>query len=413
MEGKINKIETQNKNPINRVLFIITQEEFGGAQKFLYELTTRLSRENYEILVAVGENKKGEFMKSLAQNNIDVKTLRFLKRRVNPILDFLAVIELMKIINKYKPNYLHLNSSKAGILGSISGFMIKNLRFKKFKKLKVIYRIGGWSFNDPWPLWKKKLFIAVEKITARFKDIIVVNNKSDYEQAIKLKIKPRKEIKLIYNGIDALKTEFLNKDEARLKLFKNLSKNHDKIFQADFIVGTVANFYPTKGLEYLVEAVNILKSNLNIKNCKFLIIGDGERKTELESKIASYKLEKDLILVGQIPEADKYMRAFDFFVLPSVKEGLPWVILQAMAAKLPIISTRVGGVPEIIEDGKNGILVEPKEPLEMAKAIKYILENERARQEFGIEAHQTVLFKFPIEKMVRETEVLFSDENHY
>lgn len=397
MEPKINQ---------KRVLFVITQSEFGGAQRFLYELTTRLDKEKYEILVASG-GQKSEFLKSLGEKNIKTKKLRFLKREINPIFDCLAIIELVKLINRFKPDYLHLSSSKAGFLGSIAGFKIKLLRPKKFKDLQIIYRIGGWSFNDPWPLWKKKLFVATEKITAQFKDIIVVNNKSDYEQAIRLKIKPKKELKLIYNGIDALKTEFLGKDEARLHLFKNLSKNYGKIFQADFIAGTIANFYSTKGLDYLIEAVNILKSNLNIQNCKFLIIGDGQQKTELESKIRNYKLENDLILTGHIPEAHKYMRAFDFFVLPSVKEGLPWVILQAMTAKLPIIATRVGGLPEIIEDGKNGILVEPKKPLEMAKAIKYILENERARQEFGLEAHQTVLFKFPIEKMVRETEALF------
>lgn len=406
MEPKINP---------KRVLFIITQSEFGGAQRFLYELTTRLNKERYEILVASDSSEKGEFFKSLAQKSIKTKRFKFLKREINPVFDCLGIIELMKLINNFKPDYLHLSSSKAGVLGSIAGFKIKLLRPEKFKNLKIIYRIGGWSFNDPWPSWKKKMFIWIEKFTAKFKDIIVVNNKYDYDQAIKLKIKPKEKLELVHNGIDALKIEFLPKDEARLKLFKNLSRNYGKIFQADFIIGTIANFYPTKGLEYLIDAVKILKFNfgVNLKKIKFLIIGDGQDRPNLESRITNYGLEKEIILLGQMPEAFKYMKAFDVFILPSVKEGFPWVILESMAAKLPVIATSVGAVPEIIENGENGILVEPKNPEELAKAVKYLLENERVRQEFGIQAHQTVLFKFPIEKMVHETEELFSDENHY
>ena len=407
METEINELYNRNKNPKKRVLFVITQEEFGGTQRFLYEFVTRLDRGKYEILVASGSKEKSEFLNSLEQKGLKTKRLRFLKREVNPIFDCLGIMELIRLINDFKPDYLHLNSSKAGFLGSIAGFKIRLLRPGKFRNMKVIYRIGGWTFNDPWPLWKKKLFILAEKTTAKFKDVIVVNNKNDFEQAIKLKIKPKKELKLIHNGIDALKIEFLPREEARLKLFKNLSKKHGKIFQAKFIIGTIANFYPTKGLEYLIDAVKTLIKNYEIENLKLIIIGDGMKKENLKLKIENLKLERDIILTGQIPEAYKLMKAFDIFVLPSVKDGFPWVILEAMAAKLPIIATSVGALPEIIENGKNGILVEPKNPQKLAEAIKYLIENERTRQEMGIQAHQTVLFKFPVEKMVREAEELF------
>ena len=401
MEPKINQ---------KRVLFVITQSEFGGAQRFLYELATRLDKEKYEILVTSSSKGKSEFLNSLEQKGIKTKRLTFLKRKVNPFYDFLALIQLIILINRFKPDFLHLNSSKSGVLGSIAGFMIKSLKFKKFKSLKIIYRIGGWSFNDPGPLWKKKFFILAEKITAGFKDVIVVNNKSDFEQAIRLKIKPKKELKLIYNGIDALKTEFLTKEEAKLNLFKNLSKKYGKIFQTDLVIGIIANFYPTKGLEYLVKAVKFLKFNfgLNLEKIKFLIIGDGEEIKKIESMIKEMKLEKEIVLAGRISEIQKFMKAFDVFVSPSVKEGFPWVILEAMAAKLPIVSTNVGALPEIIENGKNGIIVEPRNPQQLAEAIKYLLENKRIRQEFSLQAHQTVLFNFPIEKMIRETEDLFS-----
>mgnify|MGYP001590393029 CR=1 FL=1 len=398
MEHEINQISPKIKNTKKRVLFIITQSEFGGAQRFLYELTSRLDKEKYEILVASDSGEKSYFLNSLEQKEVKTKQLKFLKREINPIFDCLGIIELMGLINNFKPDYLHLNSSKTGVLGSIAAFKIKALRPKKFKNLKIIYRIGGWSFNDPWPLWKKKIFILAEKITAKFKDVIVVNSKSDFEQAIKLNIKPKKELKLIYNGIDALKIEFLTEDKARQKLLKK---------RFDFIIGTIANFYQTKGLSYFIKAAKILKEKFEKENIKFLIIGDGEERKNIERLIEETGLKNEIILAGQIPEARKFMKAFDIFVLPSVKEGFPWVILEAMAAKVPVISTSVGAVPEIIENGKNGILVEPKNPRQIAEAIRYLMENEHARQEFALRAHQTALFKFPIEKMVRETEMLF------
>lgn len=412
MNTEINYFNLKNQNPKKRVLFVITQSEFGGAQRFLYELTVRLDKEKYEILVASDSKEKSEFLNSLEQKGIKTRRLKFMKREVNPIFDCLGIIELIKLINNFRPDYLHLNSSKAGVLGSIAAFKIRLLRPKRFKNLKIIYRIGGWSFNDPWPFWKKEMFILAEKMTAGFKDVIVVNNQNDFDQANKLKIKPKKELKLIYNGIDALKIDFMTKDEARLKLFQNLSKKDGKIFQTDFIVGTIANFYQTKGLEYLIKAIKILKSNygLDLEKIKFVIIGDGEEHSNLESLIKNYELGKEIILLGQIPEARKFMKAFDVFVLPSVKEGFPWVILEAMAAKLPIIATSVGAMPEIIENGKNGIMVEPKNPKQITEAIKYLMENERIRDELSLQAHQTVLFKFPIEKMVRETEILFEDK---
>ena len=383
---------------MKKILFVITQSEFGGAQRYIYELTSRLDEDRYQILVASDSKKESGFSKSLEQKGIRVAHLKFLKREINPIFDVFGIIELMRLISRFRPDFIHLNSSKAGVLGSIAAFKIRLLRPSKFKKLKIIYRIGGWSFNDPWPNWKKRLFILTEKITAKFKNIIVVNNKHDYDQAVKLKIKPKEKIVLIHNGIDALKMDLLPRDEARRKF---------KISQSEFVIGAIANFYPTKGLEYLIEAAKILKSI--IPDSKFLIqvIGDGQERKSLELRIMNYGLGKNVILLSQIPEAQKYMKAFDIFVLPSVKEGFPWVILDAMAAKVPIIATRVGALPEIIENGENGILVEPKNPQQLAEAIKYLIENERARQEFAFQAHQTAFFKFPIEKMLRETEELF------
>lgn len=376
-------------SPKKRVLFVITQSEFGGAQRFLYNFLSRLDKTKYEIKIAIGDTGNKEFIRSIRDINIPLIELKYLVRNISLIKDMAAVFELRKLIKNFCPDTIFLNSSKAGFVGSLAANCLLHT-----VRPKVIYRIGGWTFNDPWPKWKRWLWIALERLSARWKDFIIVNNRHDLEQANKLKIRPRKNILLVHNGLDIYKTELLPKEEARMKL---------KIFRDQKVIGTIANLYPSKGLKYLIEASEYFKNNDDIV---FIVIGDGQEKGELEEFIEQKGLKKKILLLGQIPEARKLLNTFDIFVLPSVKEGFPWVVIEAMAAKLPVIATRVGAVPEIIENMKNGLIVEPARPEQIAGKIQELLNNDRLRQELGIQAHQTVLFKFELDKMVKKIEEL-------
>ena len=363
-----------------RILFIVTLNEIGGAQRFIDTFTSNLDPQKYEWSVATGD------------------TIKNLKRNPNILNDILAVFEIRKLIKNYKPDVLFLNSSKAGFIGSLAAIFPR-----KLNKLRVIYRIGGWTFNDPWPKWKKWLWVWLEKMSAGCKDIIIVNNKHDYDQAVRLKIKPRDKIALIYNGLDVYKMDFLPRDEARVKLFEKISKHSGKIFQAKYIIGTIANFYPTKGIQYLIQAA---KKFADKEDFAFVVIGDGQERTTYEQQIKELGLQNKFYLVGQLKDAYQYISAFDVFALPSVKEGFPWALIEAMSAKLPVIATSVGAVPEIIENGKNGFIVEPASAEQIAEKIDQLIDDDRLRLEFGIQAHQTVLFKFTLDKMVKQTEEL-------
>ena len=279
-------------------------------------------------------------------------------------------------------------------MGSLVG------RLAKIKK--IIYRIGGWTFNDPHPLLAKSYYRFIEKFSAKWKDIIINNAESDRQQAIRLKIQPREKIITIYNGIDAGKLEFLPEERARKELFKKISNTGPRI-QDTKLVGTVANFYPVKGLEYLIEAADLIKDN----NIKFIIIGEGQERKKLENLIKKYGLENNFFLIGAIPEAYKYLKAFDIFVLSSVKEGFPWTILEAMAAGVPVIATAVGVMPEIIENKINGILVETRNPKQLSEAIKNLAENKGLREKTAENAKKIVIEKFNLKEMVKKYEDLF------
>ena len=388
-------METDSNNSKKKVLFIVTQSEYGGAQRFIFNVALGLDANKYDIVVAFGAtNESGkDFLETeLAKHNIATYRLKYLSRNPNLYKDLRSIFEIRSYIRKNKFNTVFLNSSKAGFCGSIATFFPTRL------KTRVIYRIGGWAFNDPRPKWQKFFIIASEYLSARWKDIIVVNCKKDYDDATRLHIRPREGVKIIYNGLDAFKIPSLERNNARAEIEKKL-KIQDGTFEKKIIIGTQANFYPAKGLNYLVETAQRFANHDNVV---FVIIGEGKLRSELESEIEAKKLRNTVFLTGFIKDAFKYFTAFDIFVLTSLKEGFPWAVLEAMTLKIPVIATGVGAIPEMIEDNKNGFIVEPKRPEQMGHRIEQLIKDYRLRQEFGIQAHQTVLFKFGLDKMINK-----------
>ena len=406
MEAKSNPNEILGISSKKRVLFVITQSELGGAQRFLCELISRLDRNKYEFLVAAGFDGDGEFLGVLRNMGVSTLSLRFLRRKIGLYGDFRGYLEVRGLIGDFKPDTLFLSSSKAGVLGSLANTSLAAKGRATSAAGRVIYRIGGWSFNEPISWLVRRFYILAEKCTARFKDIIIVNNRRDFEQAERLKIRPRQSIELIHNGVDPYKLEIFGKDEAKIKLFEKLPQRQRGFLHAKIVVGTVANFYKTKGLEYFIEAIKLLRAEPAIAHAAFVIIGNGPEKEKLELQIKESGMKNKIFLTGRLPEARKYFAAFDIFVLPSVKEGFPWVLLEAMTAKLPVIATDVGAVPEIIGDGKNGFAIEPRKPELLAQKIKELIGDERLRHELGIQAHQTVVLKFDLNKMIEKVEKL-------
>lgn len=388
-------------NPKNRlkkrILFVVTQSEFGGAQRFLFNLISNLDLAKYEIMLASGSGPDQIFLESAETAGVEIKEIASLVRDMDIFSDIKAVFTLRKLIKNYYPDVLFLSSSKAGFIGSLAAVFPKVI-----PHIKVIYRIGGWTFNDPWPDWKKKFFAWLERISSNWKDLIIVNNSRDLADAKKLGIKPREKIVLVYNGLDVYKLGFLSKDKARSDLAQKIPQDQRHDADSKIIIGTIANFYPAKGLEYLIRAAAIVQER---SNAVFYIIGDGRERKKIEQLIKEFRL-KNFFLLGRIENSYSYLPAFDIFVLPSIKEGFPWSLIEAMSAKIPVIATDVGAVKEIIQDGDNGIVINPKSPEQIYQKITELMKNDGLRQKLGIAGHQTVLLKFSLGSMIKNIEAL-------
>lgn len=332
-----------------KILFLITQSEWGGGQEYVFNLASNLPKDQLEPIVMAGEGNN-ELFKALESQNLPYSKLKWIKRSINPVFDFLGLFELISIFNKEKPDVIHLNSSKIGFLGSLAAKLC-------FSKAKIIYTAHGWVFNEPLSPWLKKIYFLIEKISAPWKNTIICVCESDKQIALINNF--NSQITTVYNSVNPEQLNFFSKDDAR----NNLKLNSD-----DLVIGTIANFYKTKGLNFLIKAADLLKKDF--PNLKTVIIGEGEERNNLESIIKDLKLENNLILTGSIKNAHRLLKAFDLFVLPSVKEGLPYAILKAMAAELPIVATRVGGLPEILPDD---CLVETQNFVSLHDKIKTML----------------------------------------
>ena len=383
-----------------KILFLVTQSEFGGAQRYIFEIARNLDPRKYQILVTAGEGD-GELFRKCQMSNVKCQKLNYLKRVPNPLSIIFAIVEIFNILKEKKPDIFFLSSTTAGLLGSLAAKIYKIQHPNS--QLRTIYRIGGWAFRDPRFSWLNQIIFWSEKLTAPFKDKIIVNSEIDRELAVKYKITPPEKIVKIYNGINPQNLDFLSKEEGHQKILELIpSSSHLK--SEAYLVGTVANFYKTKGLKYLIEAASLLK---NRAETVFIVIGDGKERPELEALIKRNGLENNFFLVGRIPDAYRYLKAFDIFVLPSLKEGFSWIILEAMAAELPIVASKTGALPEMIKDGINGFLVEPKNSQALAEKITWLLTHFQEAKNMGFLARKKVEKEFSLGKMLEETEKIY------
>lgn len=384
-----------------KILYLITQSEWGGAQKYVCDLACFFKNE-HEVLIAAGAPEKSNaFPNELKKHNITFHSIYRLTRAISPWNDFCAIFEIVNLIKKEKPDIVHLNSSKISILGSFSYFIYSLLRKKsKTANCKLIYTAHGWVFTEPLPGWQKLFYFWSERLTAVFKDKIIVLSEKDYNIAInELKI-PKKKIILIYNGLDEKKINFLPRQEARAIISQEHQNNNE------LWVGTIGNLYKTKGFEYLVGAIKILNDQ-NKLNFKLFVVGEGSERKCLENLISEYRLGQKIFLVGERKNAASLLKAFDIYVSSSVKEGFPYSILEAMAAELPIVATRVGGVPEMLINQESGVLIDAKNLGSLANSLSELILNLDIRQTLTLNAKKRVAEKFSLSVMTEKTKTIY------
>ncbi|MEM3828245.1 MAG: glycosyltransferase family 4 protein [Conexivisphaerales archaeon] len=327
----------------------------GGVEKVVYELSKRLVKMGCDILViTLGEN-------CLCYDVDGIKVYRVAGVDLTKLFQMQLSVpkDIKKVLNvakDFSPDIIHAHN--IFFTTSLLAVLIKRV---SHRKLVFSAHLGDVSNLALLGRWKALAAKAYEKFFGKIilssSDAIIAVSHAVRQHVISLGAPPKKVV-VIPNGVD-------------LEEFSS-SFNMQKSIKPEVIF--VGRLIPNKGLEYLVEAAKIL-INSKITKVRFKIVGDGPYRQQLEELVARYGLSPYFEFLGFVPKVSEILRNGGIFVRPSLTEGMPLTILEAMASGLPIIATRVSGTSEIIMHNETGILIEPGNVRQLAEAIKYLVES--------------------------------------
>lgn len=304
---------------MKKILFVITKSNWGGAQRYVFDLATHLPQDQFDVSVALGGD--GPLAQKLQAAGGMIYHTSSLQRDISFGKDFNSFLELYRLFKREQPDVVHLNSSKAGALGALAARLAGVPR--------IVFTAHGWPFAERRSLlWRTMAYLG-SWATALLCHMVICVSKADLARGLRLPLCAHK-MRLVYNGID-LHTQFGTGESIRSAFPAGVS-----------ITGTIGELTANKNQVALIERAR-KDSNLYVA-----IVGEGELRGYLESKIKEYGLSERVKLFGFVL-ASEALKGFDRFALPSLKEGLPYVLLEAKLAGLPIEARPVGGIPEILE----------------------------------------------------------------
>ncbi|MDZ4205702.1 MAG: glycosyltransferase family 4 protein [Patescibacteria group bacterium] len=372
-----------------KILYGITKSNFGGAQRYVFDLATEAKKLGHDVAVALGGTglasaPAGRLEHQLREANVRIIFVKSFMRDISLWRDIYSLFELIKIIRQEKPDVIHLNSSKAGGVGSVAA------RITRVKK--IIFTSHGLAYDEDRGLIAKGLMWLATWATFLFAHHVIVISKDTYERARKLPF-CRNKIHLIYNGISNIATK--SREDARKEL--NVT--------SPLSILAIGELTKNKGYKYLIQAIDDLRQRG--KNIPLYIMGDGEERPALEKLISEKGLIDRVHLLGFVHNGSSYLKAFDIFTLTSVKEGLPYVLLEAAQAELTVIGSDVPGITDIIENGINGILVPPRDSEAILSSLILLQDNSDLRARLGTNLKHSIQENFSFERMVEETLELY------
>lgn len=371
-----------------KVLFVITKSNWGGAQRYVYDLTTNLDRTQFEPVVALGGD--GILVEMLHNAGIRTIALGELKNSTALKSAWAAGREIYQIIKQEQPDVLHLNSSVAGLIGTIAGRLAGTA--------SIIFTAHGWAFNEDRKPVQRLGIKAMHWLTvllshrtiAVSRAIVTQLNWPGAERRMKV-VNPGRSIGVMYE-----------RAEARSKIcgfYPELAAHND-----DPWLVCIAELHPIKRHLVLLEAFRVLIRTQ--PTARLILIGEGSERATLATYIQTHNLEQSVFLTGNITEAARFLKAFDLFVLASKSESYGYVLHEAGLAGVPVIATNVGGIPDIITHKRTGLLIPPDNAIILHDALSYLLTNPTKKAALAA-ALEDDLRGRTVEKMLRQTIALY------
>ena len=383
-----------------KVIHVITRFDKGGSAENTFITVRDLDKARYDVVLVKGASPPGNSgdleieavqanVNTVRRHHVRLICLRHLVRDLQPFSDLATFFSLLRIFRREKPHIVHTHTSKAGILGRWAAW---------FCRVPIIVHTPhGHVFWGYFKSWQTRLFILLERWTAKVTTAIVTLTPQEKEDHIRFRIGPEEKITVIHSGVDLQTFQADRYQPSETKVLLGIPPEMT-------VVGTVGRLTPVKGQEVLIRAASeLIRRGEKI----FLVLlGDGELRRDLEELSLRLDIAEFVRFLGWQPDVARVMAAFDIFCLPSRNEGMGKVLVEAMAMGKPIIASSVGGIPDIVRSGENGILVPVGDAAAWAEAIIRLCRDSEKRRRMG-DAGMQMAPRYNSEEMIKRIDRMY------
>lgn len=373
----------------HNLLYVFDNLEFGGGERVFAQIINRLSDEKYKIVVAC--LPIGAFIEKIKGRKAQIKSID-MRNRFNPGV----ILQLACLMKKENVDIVHSQGARADFFAR----MAAKLAGAPIVVSTVPMPVEGFDVN---PI-RKFIYKTFNRFSECFVDrFMVVSDALEKMMIEKRRIEPQRIVK-IYNGIE---TDEYCISDAEIAHRRSSFRKKSDLGKNVPVIGVIGRLVWQKGFKYFIEAIpDVLKE---FKEARFLLVGEGELEDELKMKSKKLKLEDKIIFTGFMGDIKDVLASIDIFVMPSLLEGLPMILLEAMAMGKPIVATDIDGMQEVLDHGKTGLLVPSKDPEALSEAIVNLLIHRDKAHQMGINARRVVEERFGVDIMVQRVEEVYEE----
>ena len=379
-----------------KILRIITRLNIGGPAIHASLLTKELNNDGFESMLMHGALSKDEGDMGYASDLSFGKPVYVpsLKREINFLSEFGALLRIFMFIKKYRPDVVHTHTAKAGALGRIAAILAR--------VPAKVHTFHGNVFHGYFAEARTNFFIRIERFLAKFTDaIIAISQRQESDISKKYRISPPEKCRIIRLGFDL--GSFLNSESKRNAFRKELKCADD-----DILIGIAGRFVPIKNHKMFIDAarhmMKIAPEGIK-RRAKFVIIGDGALKSELLAYSRFVRIAEKVFLTGWVRDMAAAYAGLDIVALTSINEGTPVSLIEAMASKRPVISTDVGGVKDAV--GEAGILVKSGDYMAMGERMLELASSPQKRESLGNCGREWASANYSKNRLVSELSELY------
>jgi glycosyltransferase involved in cell wall biosynthesis len=374
-----------------RILHIHTLPVISGSGINTFLTMRGMKGNRYEPVLACAPG--GALIDLVQRHGMEVKIFPSLVQPLDPLKDLKAILDLTGHLRTNPYQVVHTHNSKAGFVGRLSA--------KLARVPVIVHTVHGFAFHQQEPPWRRFLFRNLERLASHWCDRMIFISQPLVEWASKEKIGCTMKMARIYSGIEMDRFHPVSEAE------KRRLRAEWGIGEHDGVIGIVSKLWAGKGHDLLIRAFKEIRKEM--PQARLVIVGEGYLMDSLQTLASQLQLSDAVIFTGFLEEIPQIIATFDVAVLPSYFEGMGRVLLEAMAMEKPVVGTRVGGIPDLIEEGLNGFLVSPGSSKELASAVLKILSDKALAAKMGQEGRKKMTDRFSAESMVRSIEEVYRD----